>query len=127
MVWKKIVSSMKFTSNADGSAKAHPLAVQDWGLKVKDVIYVFVATDRSSSAAKVGVRHDEGPDDQSAYYVTQSTPIATATLASVPRFVRGQTSGSLPLPFFAPTVLVGSTGATQESVTGDLYAGGRPY
>lgn len=130
-IWVKVASNMRFFSNADGGERATPLSVQDWGLGVTDVIYLFRVFDRSSAAAKLGARHDEGPDQDSTYFRTHSTAIATAALPTAPPvIIRGQTNsatyGKL-APYFAPVVLVGSTGATLESVVADLFIGGRPF
>jgi hypothetical protein len=127
-VWVKVASTIRLFSNADGSEKATPLALQDWGLQVSDVIYMFRVFDRSSTAAKLGARHDEGPDADATWFRTHTTTLATATLATAPPLVlRGQTNsagnGAL-APWFVPVVVVGSTGASLESVVVDLYLGG---
>jgi hypothetical protein len=126
MLWYKIASNMKFSSNTDGTEKSWPLALQDWGLRVKDVVYVIFVIDRSSTAAKVGARHDEGPDTQVAYFITWSTPIPVATVSGVPKLVRGATAAGTLMPHFVPTVLVASTGVSTEWVVADVYVGGRP-
>lgn len=59
-VWKKVAENLTLKSNTDGSEKAHALALQDWGLEVKEALYVLVALNRSSANAKVGARHDDG-------------------------------------------------------------------
>ncbi len=82
---------------------------------------------RSGTNAKVGARHDEGPDSHSTYFTTHSTPIATATLSTVPKHIKGITTTASPLsPFFAPTILAGGNGAL-EWVTCDVYVGGKPF
>ena len=126
MLWYKVASNMKFSSNSDGTDKSWPLALQDWGLKITNAIYVLFVIDQSGAAAKVGAKHDEGPDTQVAYFITHSTPIAVAAVASTPKLVRGQTSGGPLMPHFVPTVVVGSTGGLQW-VVADVYVGGKPW
>ncbi len=125
----KVASHMTFSTGAAGADRDWPLAVQDWGLKVKDVIYVVFATS-STANVEIGAIHKEGPSMDSNYFVANSTAIALAAPAAAPTLIRGQTNstanGSL-MPYFTPVIRVGSTGATVESFTGDVWVGGKPF
>lgn len=127
--WKKVASALQLQSGG-GTTKAWPLAVQDWGLHVKDVVYVIFVLSRSSANAKVGAEHREGPIADSTFFINYGNGvIAVGTVASVPIMLRGATNSAVNgplLPYFTPTILVGDAGG-QESVTVDVWVGGKPY
>lgn len=129
MQWVKVASGMTFATGAAGADKDWPLAVQDWGLKVKDVVYAVFATS-STANVEIGAVHKEGPSMDSNYFVPHTTVITLAAPAAAPTLIRGQTNstanGAL-MPYFTPVIRVGSTGATVESFTGDVWVGGKPF
>lgn len=128
MIWIKVASGMTFSSNANGATRDWPLAVQEWGLRIKDCMYAVFVVSRSANV-KIGAVHREGPSSDSNYFIPHSTPIALASPNATPLIIKGQTDGAAgPLmPYFTPVVQVGSTGATMESFTGDVYVGGKPF
>ena len=128
-LWVKVASSMRFFSNADGTEKATALAIQSFGLRIKDCIYAILPTDRTAATTKIGARHDEGPEAAPGYFTTHSTPVTVANIPSLGKLIRGQTNGAngALLPYFAPTILVLSSGGGQESVVADVWVGGKPY
>ena len=129
MQWVKVASHMTFSTGAAGADKDWPLAVQEWGLKVKDVIYVVFPTSATANV-EIGAVHKEGPTTDSNYFVQHSVPVALAAPAAAPTLIRGQTNSDAngPLmPYFTPVIRVGSTGATVESFTGDVWVGGKPF
>ena len=129
MIWKKVASGMTFSTGAAGADKDWPLAVQDWGLQVKEVIYAIFSCSQTANV-EIGALHKEGPNPDSNYFVTHSTAIALAVpAAAAPILIKGKTDAAAgPLmPYFTPVVRVGSTGASVESFTGDVYVGGKPF
>lgn len=128
MIWIKVASGMTFATGAAGADKDWPLAVQDWGLRVKDVVYAIFSSSQTANV-EIGAIHKEGPNPDSNYFVAHSTPIALAVPGAAPILVKGKTdpaAGPL-MPYFTPVIRVGSTGATVESFTGDVYVGGKPF
>ncbi len=74
--------------------------------------------------------HKEGPTTDSNYFVQHTVAIGLAAPAAAPTLIRGQTNSATngPLmPYFTPVIRVGSTGATVESFTGDVWVGGKPF
>lgn len=128
MVWKKIAAQMTFYSNSNGSTKDTLLPLQDDGLKMKDAIYVIFVNQQTANV-KIGAKHNEGPSNDSTYFVTHSTTIALAAPGGAPVQIKGKTDSTAgPLqPYYVPVIMVGSTGATLESFTGDVYVGGKPF
>jgi hypothetical protein len=83
--------------------------------------------DRSSSNAKIGIRHDHGASEDMNLLVELATPIALAT-AAPPTTVKGAvgpSSSHVLLPFFMPVVLMGSDSG-EQSITANIYVGGTP-
>ncbi len=127
MIWIKLVSNGTFSS-ATGADKDWPLPVQDWGLKIAVCQYVIFVT-TGTAAVKIGALHKEGPNTESTYFLTHSTPIALAAQAAAPVLIKGKTDAGIgPLmPYFTPVIRVGTTGAGVDSFTGDVWVGGKPY
>ncbi len=120
---------MTFSTGAAGADRDWPLAVQEWGLKVKDVVYGVFAS-QASANVEIGAIHKEGPTGDSNYFSTYATVITLAAPPAAPVTIKGHTNSGTngPLmPFFTPVIRVGSTGATVEFFTGDVYVGGKPF
>ncbi len=56
MIWVKVASAMKFTTGAAGTDRDWPFAVQDWGLKIMDVVYAIFAS-QASANVEIGAIH----------------------------------------------------------------------
>lgn len=127
MIWIKLVSGFKFYSGS-ASTKEYRTTVQNFGLRVKDVIYAVEILDRSSSNAKIGVRHEHGASDNVNLMVTLSTPVvlATATPPTTVMGAVGESTSSILMPHFMPIVLAGSDSGDQWIVA-NIYVGGKPY
>jgi hypothetical protein len=127
-VARKIASQMTFFSNSNGTTKDTALPLQDDGMKMKDALYV-IFVNAGTANVKLGLKHNEGPSPDTTYFLTHSTPIAVAVPTAVPGTIKGVTvAANGPLqPYYQPVVQVGSTGATQESFTGDVYVFGKPF
>ena len=128
MVWKKVANNMKFISAAAGVERGYPLAVEDWGLRVKEVQVALLITDRSTANAMAGVRVLDGANAEVSWFATHSTPIAAATFGAMPLTARGFTPATLPImPFFAPVVRAAGAAAAIEWFVADVYVGGKAY
>jgi hypothetical protein len=127
MIWIQIAQNFKFFSN-DGSTREYRLGLQSFGLKVKNVVYAIQVLDRSSSNAKIGIRHDQGATDNLNIMEQADTPIALATpsLLSTLKGQVGESTSDILLPFFMPVVLAG-TESGEQSVTANIFVGGTLY
>lgn len=127
MIWIKLADNFKFYSNTDAT-REYRTTMQNFGLRVKNVVYAIEILDRSSSNATIGIRHDQGASDNLNMMVTLDTPIALAT-ATPPTMLKGQvgeTTDDVLLPYFMPTVLAGSLSGDQW-VVANVYVGGKPF
>ncbi|MDQ8151190.1 MAG: hypothetical protein P3A30_06360 [Gemmatimonadota bacterium] len=127
MIWIKLVDSFKFFSLSDGT-KEYRTSLQNFGIRVKNVVYAIEVLDRSHADAKIGIRHDHGASDNLNLLVELGAPIALAT-ASPPTTVKGQigeTTSAVLLPYFMPVVLAGTDSGSQW-VVANIYVGGKPF
>lgn len=124
----KLIASGRFSSESNGAERGSPLALQDFGLDVSGVLVAVLVTGRSSTAAKVRLRVDEGAnDDLNALLPGAVDLIALTTVtANLPRTLKGTVlTGTL--PYLRPVLFVSSTNATEEYVDVKVYGGGRAF
>ena len=129
MMWIKLVDNFKFIS-LSGDTKEYRTSLQNFGMRVKDVVYAIEVLAVSSADAKIGIRHDHGASENLNILTSLGSPIALATVASdPPTLLKGQIGEStsvILLPYFMPIVLAGSASGIQW-VTANIYVGGKPF
>ena len=127
MIWFKLVDNFKFFCGND-TDREYRTTLQNFGLRVRNVVYAIEVLDNSGSGAKIGIRHDQGASDNLNIMETLGLPIAVANVAA-PLVVQGQigeTTSKVLLPFFMPVVLANGTTANQW-VLATIYVGGKPF
>lgn len=129
MIWIKLVDNFKFFSLTDDT-REYRTSLQNFGMRVKNVIYAIEVLDRSSSNVKIGIRHDQGASDNMNLFTELGAPIALATIASDPPTTLegqiGEATSKVLLPYFMPVVLAGSASGNQW-VVANIYVGGKPF
>lgn len=126
MIWIKLVENFKFFGTT-GDPREYRTTLQNFGLKVKNVVYAIEVLDQSSENAKIGIRHDQGASDNLNLLAPLDTPIPVATTAVPPTLLTGQIgegTDDVLLPYFMPVVLLGSTSGAQW-VVANIYVGGK--
>lgn len=100
----------------------------DWGMAPVELLTSIVVTGRSSTAAKLGLKILEAPEDNpDLLQANGNTPYAsTAVTADLPVFVKGSPVGNV-LPYWVAAPSCESTGASEEWLDVRVYAGGRKY
>lgn len=128
MIWK-LIAKGRFTSKDNGTEAVHAFAVQDWGLQVKDLQIAMIVLDRSTANAKVRVREDRGASSDYNAFTQGSDVVASTQLTgfSLPRTLQGSVV-NYNAPYFRPSLgVAANTGAVEESVDVEIYAGGKAY
>jgi hypothetical protein len=129
MIWIKLVDNFKFFS-LSGDTREYRTTLQNFGMRVKNVVYAIEILGISSTDAKIGIRHDHGASEDLNMLTSLGTPIALATVAADPspplKGQIGETTSAILLPYFMPIVLVGSASGNQW-VIANIYVGGKPF
>ena len=93
MKWYKIASGLTIYSNG-GSTRSWPLAVQDYGLTIKDAVYGIFIISRTANA-KIGAEHREGPTADSNFHSLYATILAVAAPPAASTLVRANTNAAV--------------------------------
>ena len=131
MIWERR-GPFRFYSESDGAARESPLAIESFGLRVREVQYcIKVLATGGTGTPQVGLKHQDSPDDDPATTPRlQSTPISVQTPSStLPALLAGSTGTTTPaLPFFNPTIVVQDSMTTAPVwVELVLFLGGKPF
>lgn len=124
MIWR-LITTGTWSSNPDGSEALHVFDVQDFGLAVSEVVFAIELAARSSTGARVRLHHDYGASANAAGFVTTAPDsiVATQLNGALPATLIGTTS--MTTPFFRISLGVSSAEGQAESVTLNVYSGGR--
>lgn len=129
MIWKDL-GEFELHTGTDGSAREFTLAVQDWGMAVKEIVYAIAVQGRKSTTAQVGAKHYHAPSGDLSLKTAHSTPIALAAAATdLPFIMIGAAAGTTTplLPYFWPTVVVDTSLGGEEWITARIWVGGKPF
>ena len=124
MIWLKIVDHGKFFSG-DAVTKECILPVQDLGMRVRDIVYGVELLDASASAT-LGLVHREGASDDPTFFMDPTNIITLASAGSPRKTLKGGISSATLLPYFQPSIQVGSASGIQWVVI-NVYVGGKPF
>jgi hypothetical protein len=126
MIWVDL-GVFRFFTDANGASRDYRLEVLDWGLQVKEVIWVLEVVGRSSTTAQIGLKHEDAPQAVVALARSQGTPIALgAVTGNLPKSIVGTATGTL-LPHFWGVVTCDTTLTAEEFVEARVWAGGKPF
>ena len=129
MTWILLVENFQFLSGS-ATSREWRTTLQNFGMKVKDVIYaVEVLNASDSSGITVAIRHDQGASPNLNMMATLDTPISTSSFTA-PTTLNGvvvpDTAGQGLLPYFMPTVIITSDSGIKW-VRANIYVGGKPF
>lgn len=120
-----LINAATVSSKEDGTEATYAFDVQEFGLAVDQVVFAVEITGRSSENVRVRVHQDHGASLNDAGFITTAPdPISLTTVTGNPPLTLVGTS-VIPTPYFQTTLGVSSLAGAQESVTVNLYVGGR--